>query len=80
MNISTVVKKISDTMDSGKTPLNVLPAPILKCLSLKRTGLSAYNTTAKIIEDVQAAGIPTGPNPDGSPNLNNIQIYAIVKI
>lgn len=77
--ISKIVDSISRTMESGRTPANILPPLLLKCTSLMRPGLSAYRITAKAIENNKTIGIPTGPNPDGSINLINAFTYSVVK-
>lgn len=79
MSITTVVNKITNVMDTGKIGGKQLPPPLLKCVALKRTGLSAYKTTAKIIENNKKLGIETGPNPDGSQNKINQYTYNVVK-
>lgn len=79
MNISDLIDTINNAIDGNKKPATILPPLLLKCTSLMRSGLSAYRTTAKIIRDCKKAGIPTGPNPDGTPNLINAYSYIVVK-
>lgn len=79
MNISNVVEAISKTMEGVNLPANILPPMLLKCISLARTGLSAYKIASKIIQNNKALGIPTETNPDGSENLINAFTYNVVK-
>ena len=79
MNISNIVESITKTMEGVQLPANILPATLLKCVSLTRTGLSAYKTTSKIIEGNRLLNIPTGENPDGTQNLINAFVYNVVK-
>ena len=79
MNISSIVNTITNTLEGVKTPANVLPPLLLKCVSLTRPGLSAYKISTEIIQNLQKVGIPTGPNPDGSDNLINAYTYVVVK-
>lgn len=77
--ISALVQSISNTIDSVKTPVSLLPPILLRCTSLMRSGLSAYKITARIIENNGRIGIKTGPNPDGTRNLINAYTYNVVK-
>ena len=79
MNISNVVNGITKTLEGSKTPANVLPPLLLRCVSMVRPGMSAYKITSEIIENNRAIGIPTEPNPDGSPNKINQYTYNVVK-
>lgn len=79
MNISSIVDAITKTMESAKTPVNILPPMLLKCTSLLRSGLSAYKITAKIIQNNKNIGIPTEENPDGTTNLINAYTYNVVR-
>lgn len=79
MNIANLVEKISNTIDSVKTPVNFLPPILLRCTSLMRSGLSPYKITARIIENNGKLGLETGFNPDGTRNLVNAYTYNVVK-
>lgn len=80
MTISSVIDTITNTLDTAKTPVNILPPLLLKCLSLIRPGLSAYKMASTAIVNNGKLGIPTGPNPDGSPNMVNQFTYNIFKV
>lgn len=79
MTISNMVNSLTDSLNSVRLPAQTLPALLLKCISLKRPGLSAYKISSEIIQNNQKLGIPTGANPDGSDNLINAYTYNIVK-
>jgi hypothetical protein len=79
MTISNVVNSLTDSLNSTRVPAKALPALLLKCISLKRPGLSAYKISSEIIQNNQKLGIPTGANPDGSDNLINAYTYNVVK-
>lgn len=79
MTISSVVNSLTDTLNSASVPAETLPALLLKCISLKRAGLSAYKISAEIIQNNMKLGIPPGPNPDGSDNLINAYTYNVIK-
>lgn len=79
MNIGDIVDLINNKLDSIEVPANTLPAILLRCVASRRSGLSAYKTTAKIIENNKMLDIPWGPNPDGSENKINQYTYNVVK-
>jgi len=58
-------------MNLLRKPTPPLPLPLLLCEVIHKPGLSAMALTASLLKRMEDAGIPTGPNPDGSPNLNN---------
>lgn len=79
MTITNIVNSITNTLESTRIPVSVLPPLLLKCTSLTRPGLSAYRIATEVIQNNEKLGIPTGPNPDGSENLINAYTYNIVK-
>ena len=79
MNIATVIDLISKKLNGISVPANTLPPILLKAAAFCRSGLSAYKTTAKIIENNKLLGIPTDKNPDGSENKINQYTYNMVK-
>lgn len=76
-NITDSIKKLFDT--TLRKPANIIPGIIMLCSLSKRPGLSALISFSNIIQDLAKQGIPTEPNPDGTPNLMNKMIYSIVK-
>ena len=79
MTVDTLVDKINAFFNKHRVPPNSLPAKLLYCIAENRSGLSAYKTTAEIIANNKAMGIPADPNPDGSENLINKYTYNVVK-
>jgi hypothetical protein len=55
-----------------------IPLPLLK-LSEFLPGSSANRAYIETIQNMQGLGLPTGPNPDGSPNLGIQSMYALLK-
>lgn len=78
MKTDKIIEKITKSLKGIKTPAQVLPPFLLKCVSATRPGLSVYRTVTNIIEDNAKCGIPTGKNPDGTDNLINQYTYNIV--
>jgi hypothetical protein len=63
----SVIDEILKFLSIFGVPLNI-PLPLLNACAL----LEGYNSTrafSNTIEEMQAIGIPTGPMPDGSPNM-----------
>ena len=79
MGISQICKSIKDYFNTAREPVQQLPRILLACSLGKRPGLSTIVSVANIIKDLNMMGIPTGPNPDGSPNLTVAVTYGIVK-
>lgn len=61
-----------------RQPLKAVPIALLLCESVDRPGLSAIALTGAVIKRLSEAGIPTGPNADGTENVINrfVQIMA----
>jgi hypothetical protein len=55
-----------------------IPLPLLK-LSEFLPGSSPNRAYIETIQNMQGLGLPTGPNPDGSPNLGIQSMYALLK-
>lgn len=53
--------------------------PFLLFLSTFRTGFNDIRASLEVIKELQKAGIPTGPMPDGSPNLFLQSIISQIK-
>lgn len=62
-------KWLDNLFNKMKTPAMVLPKYLLLCSAMQRPGESCMDVCANIIKDLDKMGIPTGPNPDGTPNL-----------
>ena len=79
MNLDSIARTMKNAFTKMKTPAEVLPSVLLYCTAMKRPGISASETAAKIITDNAALGIETGTNPDGTPNVVNQFTYNITK-
>jgi len=79
MGISQICKSIKDYFNTAREPVQQLPRILLACSLKKRPGLSTVVSVSNIIKDLNMMGIPTGPNPDGSPNLTVAVTFGIVK-
>jgi hypothetical protein len=79
MGISQICKTIKDFFQSTRPPVQQLPRLLLACSLQKRPGLSAVVSVANIVKDLNMMGIPTGPMPDGSPNLTVAHAFAVTK-
>ena len=56
---------------------NQIPTPLLFLTQLL-PGTSPERASLNVIEGMQKLGLPTGPMPDGSPNLMNVFMDSIV--
>lgn len=82
MNIGSVIDKINSffqAVDAKITKVMPMPAIFLLCAALSRQGLSPLRSLSNVCKLLEEAGIPTGPNPDGSPNLIVLASYALLK-
>ena len=79
MTISSVTSAINKLFDTQKAKAMELPAILLRAVAMQRPGVSAQDIASKVIERNKQIGIPTGENPDGTPNLINMYTYNIVK-
>lgn len=77
MNITDIVKNIKGMFSGTIPPAQGLPALLLYCTTLKRTGASPMEMTADALQEFVKAGIPIGPNADGTPNLHNIETFIL---
>lgn len=69
--IQNISNMIGEAFDAIRPPLTDIPALLLVCEIASRPGISAIAVTANVIRRLPEIGIPTGVNPDGSPNLVN---------
>jgi len=82
MKIDQITSKINSFLGAANSKVTqMIPAPaiLLLCASLTRPGLSPLRSISNICTALEGLGIPTGDNPDGSPNLVVRAIYEIVK-
>ena len=69
MGIREICDKIVKYFENKMEPFPQISRTLLICSMIRRPGLSVIKSTANIVKDLSKLGIPTGPMPDGSPNL-----------
>lgn len=69
--IKNVTDGIKNVFYKARLPITPIPPVLLLCEIMNRPGLSALALTAAIISRLEQEGFNTGPNPDGSENMNN---------
>ena len=79
MSIKQICESITKLFTNALPPFPQLPRILLVCYMIKRQGLSAIRSTSNIVKDLNKLGIPTGPMPDGSPNLTVAFAFASTK-
>lgn len=82
MKLGSIVNKINSffqAIDAKITTVMPMPAIFLLCAAFSRQGLSPLRSLSNVCKSLEEAGIPTGPNPDGSPNLIVLASYAILQ-
>jgi len=79
MGISQICESIKNFFSQTRPPVQQLPRILLVCSLIKRPGLSTIVSVSNIVKDLNMMGIPTGPMPDGSPNLTVAHAYAVTK-
>lgn len=74
-----IVQSIKDSFSQNlRSPAKLISGIIMICGLLRRPGLSCILSTGNIIQALSKNGIPTDNLPDGSPNLMNLMVSAIV--
>ena len=79
MSIKQICESITKLFTNALPPFPQLPRILLVCSMIKRQRLSAIRSTSNIVKDLNKLGIPTGPMPDGSPNLTVAFAFASTK-
>ena len=79
MSIDTIADKIKSLVETARKPFPKFPAIIMICSCIKKPGLSSILSIANIVASNLKIGIPTGKNPDGSPNLVNAFVGNVVE-
>jgi len=69
--INTIANAVNGKLKFVRKAFPTIPPLLLLCEASERPGLSAMALTTAIIKRLSEAGIPTGVNPDGSPNIIN---------
>lgn len=78
IGIKEIAQTFEGTLSALRKPANVISTIIMLCALVKRPGLSCMMSTSNILQNIAKQGCPTGPMPDGSPNLMNAAISEIV--
>lgn len=79
LGLETITKSIKDLFNTKlRKPASVIPAIMMICSLAKRPGLSCLISYGNIVQELEKAGIPTEPLPDGTPNLMNTMIKNVV--
>lgn len=73
-DIINLLNLINSTFNNG----NQIPTPLLFA-SKALPGFSPERATINVLENLQKLGLPTGPMPDGSPNIMNQFLSSMIK-
>ena len=79
MGIEQICKTILKYFENVRAPFPQLSRILLVCSMVRRPGLSTIQSVSNIVKDLNRLGIPTGPMPDGSPNLTVAVTFANTK-
>lgn len=72
----SVIGDILNIIEFALRGTNIQIPPFLLSLAPLRSGFNSVRAGLEVIQGLQSLGIPTGPMPDGSPNLFMISIQA----
>ena len=72
----SVISDILNIIEFALRGTNIQIPQFLLALSSLRSGFNSVRASLEVIQNLQQLGIPTGPMPDGSPNLYMISIQA----
>jgi hypothetical protein len=81
MGVEQITNQINqhlDNINKVATKNISVPAILLLCAAMNKPGLSTLKSITNICVALENLGIPTGDNPDGSPNLIVKAVNAIV--
>ena len=79
VTIQSICNSIKEFINKHRTPFPQISRSLVVCSTLKRPGLSTILSVSNIVNDLNKLGIPTGPMPDGTPNLTIAFVFASVK-
>lgn len=79
VTIESICNKITKLFERYRHPFPQLSRALLVCSAPKRPGLSNIYSVSNIVKDLNKLGIPTGPMPDGTPNLTVAFVFANTK-
>lgn len=74
----SVIADILNIIEFALRGTNIQIPPFLLPLASLRSGFNSVRATLQVIQNFQSLGIPTGPMPDGSPNLFMIAQQAAI--
>lgn len=73
----SIINQIQSLLSNIQKSTNTLPLPLLLA-SKMRKGYSKTGAFLKVIQNFEEIGLPTGPMPDGSPNLMLAAVKGII--
>lgn len=76
MGIEAICNTIKNLFDTVRAPFPQISRLLLVCSMIKRPGLSTIHSVSNVVKDLNKLGIPTGPMPDGSPNMTVAHTFA----
>lgn len=76
MGIEAICNTIKNLFDTVRAPFPQINRLLLICSMVKRPGLSTIHSVSNVVKDLNKLGIPTGPMPDGSPNMTVAHTFA----
>ena len=79
MGIAQICQTVNNFFNNVRLPFPQISRILLICSMIRRPGLSTIQSVANITKDLNKLGIPTGPMPDGSPNLTVAFAFANTK-
>ena len=79
MGIQQICNTIKNYFKNVRKEYPALPGILIVCSMVKRPGLSTIQSTANIVNGLAKLGIPTGPMPEGCPNMTVGYSYAQTK-
>ena len=79
MGIEGICNTIANLFNNVRPAFPQLSRLLMVCSMIRRPGLSVIQSVANIVKDLNKVGIPTGPMPDGSPNLTVAFTFASTK-
>lgn len=79
LGIESVTNAIRDLFDNKlRSAATIIPGIIMICSLAKRPGLSCLISFGNIVQELEKSGMPTGPLPDGTPNMMNKMVHHVV--
>lgn len=79
MGIEQICNTIVNFFKNIRPPFPQISRLLLVCSMARRPGLSVIQSAANVVKDLNKLGIPTGPMPNGSPNLTVAFVFGNIK-